>query len=284
MTTVPRILIFDSGVGGLSITESIQAQHPYCSITYASDNAAFPYGTKQENELIDRVDKVLHQLQQQCQADIIVVACNTASTVALPKIRQRFKLPIVGVVPAIKPAASLSQTKVLGLLATPGTIARSYTQDLIDEFARDCSVITLGSSELVHLAEEKLRSPHSLSSSFHRRLADIVSPLADSAQMDTLVLACTHFPLLQEELKHKLPNIKHWVDSGEAIARRVGYWLDELKLRPGATNSDDLNPSLLDKSHYSLFTINSQAQRQTIEQLAPALSQRGLGDMRFIEV
>ena len=294
MSNAPRILIFDSGVGGLSIAESIQAQHPYFNITYASDNAFFPYGTKGSDELIERVNTVLHQLQNTTRADIIVVACNTASTVALPTIRERFTLPIIGVVPAIKPAAHISKTKVIGLLATPGTVARSYTQDLIKEFASDCSVVCLGSSELVELSEEKLRtekmlrSSTILSSSFQERLSNIVSPFNDSPQMDTVVLACTHFPLLREELKQALGHIRYWVDSGEAIARRVGYWLDELNLSSTSKNNSDTNDvgnGLEHRlEHYSLFTAASTEQQESISQLAPALSQRGLGDIRFIEV
>jgi glutamate racemase len=288
LSNTPRILIFDSGVGGLSIAESIQTQHPYCDIIYASDNAFFPYGTKDSEVLIERVDNVLHQLQSTTKADIIVVACNTASTVALPTIRERFTLPIVGVVPAIKPAAKISQSKVIGLLATPGTVARGYTQNLIKEFASDCSVISIGSSELVALAEEKLRCGSSFESSFspqampsfQERLAAIVSPFNDSQKMDTIVLACTHFPLLRNELKQALGHIKHWVDSGEAIARRVGYWLDELKLSSCSSNPSDTN-SL---KHYSLFTEISNEQQDSISQLAPALFQRGLGDIRFIEI
>ncbi|MGH1441655.1 MAG: glutamate racemase [Cellvibrionaceae bacterium] len=294
MITAPRILIFDSGVGGLSITESIRAQHPHCSITYASDNAAFPYGTKDESELVERVDTVLHTLQELSKADILVVACNTASTVALPKIRERFQLPIIGVVPAIKPAAKVSESKVIGLLATPGTVSREYTKELINKFAKDCTVIPLGSSELVKLAEEKLRcSTNTVSPSFMQRLHTILEPLTHHPNMDTVVLACTHFPLLRNELTQILPSIKHWVDSGDAIARRVGYWLDELGLsNPESVKTASINTST--KKHYSLFTVDSETQKDTqahqgsvqleIAQLEPALSSRGLGDIRFVEI
>lgn len=286
MSTTPRILIFDSGVGGLSITESIRAQHPYCSITYASDNAAFPYGTKEEAELIERVDVVLHRLQSLSKADMIVVACNTASTVALPKIRERFNLPIIGVVPAIKPAARVSDSKVVGLLATPGTVSRDYTKELISQFANNCQVVPLGSSELVELAEEKLRSNTDVASlSFIKRLKTIIQPFADSPTMDTIVLACTHFPLLRSELQQVLPNIKHWIDSGDAIARRVAYWLDELGLEPQkSTSQENKAPNKSIAQHYSIFTTGSQAQKNTITQLEPTLLSRGLGDIRFVEI
>lgn len=256
----PSILIFDSGVGGLSVMEEIQRQQPGCDLTYASDNAAFPYGTKGEEELVDRVEKVLHSLLARVPTDIIVVACNSASTLALPHIRARFAQPIVGVVPAIKPAAERSINKVIGLLATPGTIARSYTRELISEFAGDCSIISLGSSELVSLAEQKLRGiavdPN--------QLAKILEPMnqrPERARMDTVVLACTHFPLLKTEFAAYFgPNIT-LIDSGEAIARRVQYWVEHLGLKPG-TNVE----------HQALFTEHSPA----VEALKPALAQRGI--------
>lgn len=273
----PRILVFDSGVGGLTIVESILKQHPYCNITYASDNAAFPYGTKTENALIQRVDKVINQIQNKYPADIIVIACNTASTVALPFIRNRIKQPIIGVVPAIKPASLVSKSKVIGLLATPGTIARQYTKDLISEFAHDCKVHTIGSSELVLLAEEYLRetSEHAeatLSEHTQEKLAIILQPFIKKTELDTVVLACTHFPLLASQLKTIMPNVTHWIDSGEAIARRVGFWLNELQF-------DSANPNPKPE-HLSIFT----AQDKSIESLQPALSARQLGKIHFLDL
>ncbi len=146
-----------------------------------------------------------------------MVACNTASTVALPRIRSHFLRPVVGVVPAIKPAAGLSRSRHIGLLGTPGTINRRYTRDLIDQFAGDCVITRVGSTELVEMAEGKIRgiAPD------RDRLAAIIAPLFDDPAMDTLVLACTHFPLLQAELEAVAPRPVQWVDSGEAIARRV---------------------------------------------------------------
>lgn len=268
--TAPRILVFDSGVGGLSVAESIRLQHPHCSLIYASDNAAFPYGTKSEAVLVERVDRVLHAIQSQVDADVIVLACNTASTVALPNIRERFSLPIVGVVPAIKPAAQLSQTKVIGLLATPGTIARSYTHNLVQEFAQNCRIIPLGSSELVQLAEEKLRYPLNLPDNFSARLQALLEPFREIPNMDTVVLACTHFPLLKAELRDTLTQVTHWIDSGDAIARRVGYWLEQLDCpRPDEGEAP---------CHYSLFT----QKHDSIMALSSALNNRGLGDIRFI--
>ena len=262
-----RILVFDSGVGGLTILQEIEQQFPQCTLFYSSDNAAFPYGGKSATELVERVDQVLQQLQQVTQADIIIVACNTASTVALPRIRQRFSQAIIGVVPAIKPAAQLSQTKVIGLLATVGTIKRDYTQQLITEFAQHCTVIPVGSSELVQLAEEKLRGRTITT----QHLATIVAPFTAYPTMDTLVLACTHFPLLKQELQEALPNINHWVDSGAAIGRRVGYWLQRLQL---ATHSQQNVPQVTT----AYFTEQSQASAS----LEKTLAQWGIERIEYL--
>ena len=153
----PRVLVFDSGVGGLSVAQEIQQRLPQISLVYASDNAFFPYGTKGEAELIARVDQVIDALLARYPADILVIACNTASTLTLPHLRSKLSLPIVGVVPAIKPAALMSKSGVIGLLATPATVARPYTHELIREYATNCQVISLGSSALVQIAEQKLR-------------------------------------------------------------------------------------------------------------------------------
>jgi len=231
-----KILVFDSGVGGLSILQEIRQQYPNCCYFYASDNAEFPYGTKDEEELIERVDAVLHKLYTLTQADIIVIACNTASTVALPRIRERFTIPIIGVVPAVKPAAKTTNTKVIGLLGTPGTVKRGYTQQLIDEFASDCEVIPVGSSELVTLAEKKLRGE----TVGKEQIEPIVTTLMAHSQLDTVILACTHFPLLKAELMNALPKVCYWVDSGEAIARRVGYWIEQLPAEKQCSAQDNI--------------------------------------------
>ncbi|WP_317928790.1 glutamate racemase [Halioxenophilus sp. WMMB6] len=216
----PTVLVFDSGVGGLSIVQELIKRLPQLNVTFAADNAAFPYGTKSESELIERVDMVLHGLQSTLKPDLIVVACNTASTITLPVLRERFSIPVVGVVPAIKPAALISHSKTIGLLATPGTVSRDYTTQLIADFAPHCTVVKVGSSKLVEYAERKLISGDALMA----EVADEVSIFTSDAvasELDTIVLACTHFPLLKEELSAALPNIRHWVDSGSAIARRV---------------------------------------------------------------
>lgn len=227
-----RVLVFDSGVGGLSVLGEIRRRLPCCSYAYACDNAGFPYGDKSETDLVARVDRVLKALIATIDPDIVVVACNTASTVALPQIRSHFRKPVVGVVPAIKPAAQLSRTGVIGLLATPGTVNRPYTHRLIADFAPHCLVIPVGSSELVHMAEAKLRNigPD------RGALRAIIAPLFADERTDTVVLACTHFPLLRDELEEAAPRPVAWVDSGEAIARRVASFTGDCP--PGASSGD----------------------------------------------
>ena len=231
-----RILVFDSGVGGLSILRILQRQQEASQSEkhqwlFCSDNAFFPYGLKKEAELITRVTNVLTALQEKFQPDVIVLACNTASTVALESVRATLTTQVIGVVPAIKPAAQQSQSHSIGLLATPGTISRPYTQKLIDEFAADCHITRVGSNELVWIAEQYLRTGMVDNMELHR----ILAPLRDAIsqhKLDTVVLACTHFPLLIEFLHEQLPEIKHWVDSGEAIARRVTWCLNQRENLP----------------------------------------------------
>lgn len=215
-----RIVIFDSGVGGLSIYRAVQAKNPNFDYVFVSDNAAFPYGTKSESALIDRVTQVLERVAERYAPDILVVACNTASTVMLPILRERFDFEVVGVVPAIKPAAAISQSRRIGLLATPATIERDYTNNLIEEFANDCEVFRVGSSELVEISEQKMRglAPEPIT------ISTILEPFVSAADLDVLVLACTHFPLLKNEIDDffKMKNMSVWlVDSSAGIANRV---------------------------------------------------------------
>jgi glutamate racemase len=217
-----NILVFDSGVGGLSIIPHIRHYIPSVGISYFADNALFPYGLLDDQQLIDRVVELISSANEMLQPDIIIIACNSASTLALPHLRKVINTPIVGVVPAIKPAAQLSDNRVIGLLATPGTIQRDYTDELIDEFAPNSTIIRVGTSELVDIVEKKLAGePIAIEA-----LDNIISPFQQhdmASKLDTMVLACTHFPLIQTELAAALPRIKHWVDSGDAIARRVTH-------------------------------------------------------------
>ena len=214
------VLVFDSGMGGLTIAREIRALAPQLRVNYAADTGFFPYGEKSDIDLRERLPKVAKALVEAVQPDVFVIACNTASTLALPQVRAVLDIPVVGTVPAIKPAVAVSRTKTIGLLATPGTIRRAYTAELVRKFAADAKIIMHGSVELVHMAESLAAGePVSLSA-----FREVQAPLfaADSAQaMDTIVLACTHFPLVRGELAATVPRPINFVDSGEAIARQT---------------------------------------------------------------
>ncbi len=213
----PIVGVFDSGVGGLSILTALRRTINACRFVYVCDQEFFPYGLQSEEELTRRVEQLCQQVLAQFPLDYVVIACNTASTVVLPRLRGQLQQAVIGVVPAIKPAAQLSRSKVIGLLATPGTIERAYTQELIALHASNCTVLKLGSTRLVELAEAKLRGE--LISS--EEIATILRPLSQDPLLDTLVLGCTHFPHLLEELQAAFPRPITMVEPSEAIARRL---------------------------------------------------------------
>ncbi|MTH46933.1 glutamate racemase [Intestinirhabdus alba] len=219
----PSVLVFDSGVGGLSVYDEIRQLLPNLHYIYVFDNVAFPYGEKSEAFIVERVVSIVGAVQQRYPLSLAVIACNTASTVSLPALREKFAFPVVGAVPAIKPAARLTANGIVGLLATRGTVKRSYTHELIARFANECQIAMLGSAELVELAEAKLHGdPVSLD-----ELRRILRPwLRMPEPPDTVVLGCTHFPLLRDELAQILPGGTRLVDSGAAIARRTAWLLE----------------------------------------------------------
>lgn len=212
----PRVLVFDSGVGGLSIAQCIRQRLPASELVYLADNALFPYGELPEERVIERCVSLIVALLEREPVDIIVIGCNTASTVVLEPLRARLTQPVVGVVPAIKPAAELSPSGRIGLLATPATVRRAYLDDLIERFAGHCQVTRVGSSELVREAEHWLGG-EALDSA---TIDEVLAPLRESA-VDTVVLGCTHFPLIADALAASMPASVQWIDSGDAIARRV---------------------------------------------------------------
>ncbi len=219
-----RIGIFDSGVGGLTVYQAIKSTLPDANFYYCSDNEFHPYGTKADDAVAQRTLDVCSRFVMAAELDLLVIACNTASTVALGLLRSKLNLPIVGVVPAIKPAAEKSASGVIGLLATPATIKRIYVDELIQRFASDHHVIRVGSSRLVELAEEKARGsvvPVELVREEIKSLFVDFSRIEKSMRLDTVVLGCTHFPLLRDELLQASPWPVQWIDSGSAIASRV---------------------------------------------------------------
>ncbi len=221
----PRVLVFDSGVGALSIGSEIHQLLPAPDMLYIMDCNGFPYGGWDEAALTAHICQQLQTLCERLLPDLVVVACNSASTAVLPALRERLAVPVVGVVPAIKPAAATSRSGVIGLLATPGTVRRDYTERLINDFASHCTVIRVGSAALAPAVERLFWEGEENPAVWQQVMAEFQQhPKAE--RMDTVVLACTHFPLVQPELARVAPGLD-WVDSGEAIARRVRQLLHE---------------------------------------------------------
>lgn len=230
----PTVLVFDSGVGGLSVYQEIRQLLPDLHYIYAFDNQAFPYGEKTEEFIVERVTAIVSAVTERYPLALVVIACNTASTISLPALRGKFVFPVVGAVPAIKPAVRLTANGIVGLLATQATVRRSYTHELIARFADQCRIVMLGTAELVELAQAKLHGyPVS-----ETGLCRILQPWLRMAEPpDTVVLGCTHFPLLHDELLQVLPQGTRLVDSGAAIARRTAWLLENEA--PSAMSADD---------------------------------------------
>ena len=221
MTPTAPILFFDSGVGGLSVLLPTRSLLPSAAFVYAADNAAFPYGTRSEAEIAARVPALLGRLVERYRPRLAVIACNTASTIALDHVRSALDIPVVGTVPAIKHAAALSKTRVIGVLGTEATVRQPYVDDLAARFASDCTVIRHGSSTLVMLAETKLRGAAIDPAAIAAALAPMRAAQRGDA-IDVIVLACTHFPLLAEEIAAAWPGVT-LVDGGPGIARRIAH-------------------------------------------------------------
>lgn len=230
--THSRVLVFDSGIGGLSIAGCIHQALPAVQLVYLADSAGFPYGGQPETVVVERSKRLIGEALAALPCDIVVVACNTASTVVLPALRAMTDTPVIGVVPAIKPAAALSHNRRIGLLATPATVTRPYLTGLIEAYASDCLIERVGHPDLVCWIE-RLLSGEPLPCD---ELSCALQPFRD-AGVDTVVLGCTHYPLVMPLLKELLPEVSHWVDSGEAIARRVAWLLEQAGLDSSGTSS-----------------------------------------------
>ncbi|QNA85717.1 glutamate racemase [Sphingomonas sp. So64.6b] len=220
MSDMRPILFFDSGVGGLSVLGPTRALLPAAPFVYVADSAGFPYGTKSEAEIAARVPALLGRLAERYRPRLIVIACNTASTIALAAVRAALDLPIVGTVPAIKPAAAISVTRAIGVLGTKATVRQPYVDDLTARFASDCLVLRHGSAELVELAEAKLRGTATDPARYAAVLDGLLSQ-PGGERIDTIVNACTHFPLVEAELTAAAPRAIRFVDGSAGIARRV---------------------------------------------------------------
>ena len=223
MSAAPTILVFDSGLGGLTVLREIVAARPDAHYVYVADDAFFPYGHHSEEAIVARVVPLIGELIAAHAPDLLVIACNTASTLVMSRLREQYQIPFVGTVPAIKPACARSRTKRVSVLGTKGTVKREYTRALIRDFAQGCEVILVGSAELASLAEAALNGAAVDDAEILAEVAPcFVGDSADgSARTDTVVLACTHYPLLMDRLVRLAPWPVEWIDPAPAIARRV---------------------------------------------------------------
>lgn len=215
-----RLLVFDSGIGGLSVVREMRRIMPGAEINYCADDIGFPYGQWEGEALLDHIVPIIEERVRHLKPNAVVIACNTASTLILPRLRERLTIPIVGTVPAIKPAAERTRTGLVSVLATAATMRREYTRDLIRSFAQRCDVRLVGSENLAALAEAHIGGETvdeteiltEIEEAFVERNGDFT---------DTIVLACTHYPFLTEIFQRIAPWPVTWIDPAEAIARRV---------------------------------------------------------------
>ncbi|QJB68296.1 glutamate racemase [Parasphingorhabdus halotolerans] len=220
-TTAP-LLFFDTGVGGLSVLREVRKLLPTAPIVYAADYAGLPYGTKSEGELAARVPALLGRLVERYKPQLVTIACNTASTIALDYVRAALNIPVVGTVPAIKPASLMTKTGVIGLLGTQATIRQGYVDRLASEFAANKTLLRHGSPDLVYAAEAKLRGEKPDQPVIQAAVDGLLSqPGGDN--MDVMILACTHFPLVQSELQEAIGRDIQFVDGSKGIARRIEH-------------------------------------------------------------
>jgi glutamate racemase len=224
MASAPTILVFDSGLGGLTVLREIAKARPDARFVYAADDAFFPYGRQDEAALVARVLSVMDELIAAHRPDLVVIACNTASTLVLPQLRTRFAVPFVGTVPAIKPACAASVTKMVSVLGTEATVRREYTRALIRDFAEGCAVTLVGSPRLAEMAEAELMGEPAADADIAAELSPCFVEAQKNDQIartDTIVLACTHYPLLLDRLRGLAPWPVNFIDPAPAIARRV---------------------------------------------------------------
>ena len=258
------ILLFDSGVGGLTVLAEVRAALPDAPIIYAADNAGLPYGTKTEAQIAARVSGLLGRMTERYRPRLVTIACNTASTIALGMVREVLEVPIVGTVPAIKPAAALTKTGTIGLLGTEATIRQGYVDRLEAEFAQGKRLLRFGAPELVQAAEAKLRGEAVDPNTFERAAAGLRGQ-PGGAGIDTVVLACTHFPLIEAELGAVFGPGVSFVHGAQGIARRVAHLTQGQEFRRAA-------PDL------ALFTRDEPG----LAPLGPALKQYGLNRIEIL--
>ena len=252
------VLVFDSGVGGLSVLAELRKVLPQAPVIYAADNAGLPYGTKTEAQIAARVAGLLGRMTERFHPRLVCIACNTASTIALGMVRDVLEVPIVGTVPAIKPGAAMTRTGVIGLLGTEATIRQAYVDRLEHDFASGKRLLRHAAPELVAAAEAKLRG-EPVDPDVYRRAADGLRAMPGGDAIDTVVLACTHFPLVEEELARAFGPQVRFIHGAQGIARRVAHLVEGQAF---ARSRPDV----------ALFTRDGPE----IARLAPALARFGL--------
>ncbi len=232
--TTPRILIFDSGLGGLTVVSAIQDILPDIAICYLADNKLFPYGKLESCAVIKRVTSLLAESKKHINPNIIIIACNTASTTVLDSLRNSFPdTTFLGVVPPIKPAGQQSTSRKIGLLATEVTAFGDYTNKLIASYAPDCQFTRVADPDLAILAEDKLYNR----AINLQTLRNTLYPLSQKPDIDTIVLGCTHYPHLLTEMRAVLPHIKNWLDPASGVARHLKNLLRQQNEDCGLTDT-----------------------------------------------
>ncbi len=222
----PRLLFIDSGLGGLTVLRAVRATVPEADVRFIADDAGFPYGARGESELIARLLALIEPAARDFAPDCIVLACNTASTVALQALRTSFPIPIVGTVPAVKPAAALTRSGLVSVLATPATVSREYTRALVEQFGAGARFTLVGAPSLAALAESHASGEDVDGDAIAREIAPCFAE-DNGAKTDVVVLGCTHYPLLLDRLDALAPWPVVWLDPAPAIARRIANVLAE---------------------------------------------------------
>ncbi|MBP7952442.1 MAG: glutamate racemase [Sphingorhabdus sp.] len=213
------LLFFDSGIGGLSVLRAVKSALPHAPIVYAADYAGMPYGARSEDEIASRVPALLGRLAERYQPRLAVIACNTACTIALAHVRAALNIPVVGTVPAIKPASLATKSGVIGLLGTAATIRQHYVDRLQADFAADMILLRHGAPDLVLAAEAMMRGEN-VDPAIYSAAIDGLRGQPGGDKMDVVVLGCTHFPLVECELSAADPALT-FVDGAAGIARRI---------------------------------------------------------------
>lgn len=217
---ISRSLVFDSGIGGMGVVQALRDLLPTLPIDYLADTALFPYGEQPDDLLTSRIVSLLVAACERLQPDILVIACNTASTIALPALRERLSIPIVGCVPPIRWAGRVSKSRVIGLLSTSATARRPYIIQLHRDFAPDCRLITHGARRLADLAERAFLGEIIADADIQYEL-DCLFRQPHGDEIDTVGLGCTHYTFLMDAFERLSPPDVTWLDPAPAVARQV---------------------------------------------------------------